>query len=63
MLKEKGKQNDFERIKKDVAKIHKVYDFAVPSEITRNKNNYYDASHYRIVVGKKIKKIMDSGGN
>lgn len=61
LIREKGKQNEFERIKKEVAKIHKVYDFAVPSEITMTRSNYYDASHYRIDVGKRIKKIMDSG--
>lgn len=61
LIREKGKQNEFERIKKEVAKIHKVYDFAVPSEITMKRSNYYDASHYRIDVGKRIKKIMDSG--
>lgn len=46
--------------KKCVAIAGKIYDFYFISDYTLDRNNFYDASHYRAVLGDRMKQDMFS---
>lgn len=52
----------FNRFKKQLAQWHDFYDFSGLNEITTNKMNYSEASHYRPHVGRQILELIDAGG-
>lgn len=37
-----------------------MYDFSIPSEVTKNPANTFDGSHYSVVVNNRIAKILQS---
>ena len=51
--------NNMDKIKKEITKINGVvYDFNFSNEITNNRSNYVDASHYNANVGELMKKTI-----
>ena len=40
--------------KRDLAKVHPFYDFSGLGPVTTDNRNYYETSHYRYGVGKRI---------
>lgn len=40
--------------------IQPLYDFSIPSDITKNTDNTYDGSHYNVYVNKLITRIFNS---
>ena len=35
-----------------------MYDFSIPSEVTKNPNNTFDGSHYSVIINNRIAKIL-----
>jgi hypothetical protein len=49
---------DVARFKKDLALIADYYDFSGLNPVTTNNYNYYETSHYRLLVGDMMLKVM-----
>lgn len=50
--------DDFNEFKRQLADVTDYYDFSGLNEITMNNYNYYEASHYRPLVGDKMIEVM-----
>lgn len=58
----KGHTEDFQYVKREVAKLHPVYDFACVNDITTNLcEYYYEPSHYRPEAAVLLRCSMESG--
>lgn len=57
-------EDDYREIKKQVARIHPVYDFAWTNDMTMDREQYWlDGSHYHCTVGEMMKQSMNVGKN
>lgn len=59
ILDETQRMSDFYKVKKNVAKIVSFYDFARVSDITTNRELFYDSSHYKMQVGDEMQYIFN----
>lgn len=56
--------DDYREIKRQIAQIHPVYDFAWTNDMTMDREQYWlDASHYHSMVGEMMKQSMKAGMN
>lgn len=49
-----GQQYNFRNVKKRLAEVASYYDFAFINNLTKDRGLFYDASHYRDIIGKFI---------
>ncbi|TYZ29106.1 hypothetical protein FZ041_06060 [Selenomonas caprae] len=56
-----GVSDDYEKIKREVARMHPVYDFAWCSPLTLDReDNWIDGSHYHRRTGEKLKSVINN---
>lgn len=58
ILDSAGKLDEYFKMKKMVAGIQGAYDFSLYNNVTQDRSLFYDASHYRGILGEKILAAM-----
>lgn len=57
-----GCGNEYKRVKREVAQVVDIYDFAIVSEITINRNPYFeDMTHFHATCGERLKRCLENG--